>query len=577
MKKSIFFIGILIGSISCEAMDVVSVPDASSKTVTLLAGTHQDPIKISVRHAKQLIGICDLLTYSDSEEDIPVPVVAKNILEAICAQLERIALYGEGRDKKLIDAIYDDFKKLDDDTLIEVLRAADYLNVVILLNAAFSIAKERSLEKASLENLSSLHIRISRLLLEYRIAAMLGVTHERGNYYSQQDLSKVPVVTPLTTYNCRTGGIECVAVTHDDKIIFGSDGMVRIVDRAGTELAAWRLEEQVTVICVTPDNKIVTGSSNGIIRIWDMAGNQLAQCEGHQQHIKSLFITPDLKIVSSAGDYTVRIWDMFGREIAVCANSFIAALTSDNKIVTGEMLTGTMRIFDISGNQLAQWQGHQDQIWSLTVTNDNKIVSGSKDTTICVWDTSGNRLAECKGHEGGVTTLFVTADHKIVSGSEDTTVRIWDSTGNQLAVCKGHESPVTAVQATSEGRIVSSSSDFSVRIWDIKGKQIGLCRGHTEAVQKLCLAADDSIISASYDRTLIIWDMQKVLLLLQIASITHDQATAIWALLQKWASPDADKQSYVNMIVEVITGKQHSEFQPEAQESSTTCSTSSIH
>ena len=38
-----------------------------------------------------------------------------------------------------------------------------------------------------------------------------------------------------------------------------------------------------------------------------------------------------------------------------------------------------------------------------------------------------------------VYSVCVTKDGKIVSGSDDKTVRVWDMQGNQLAVCRGHE------------------------------------------------------------------------------------------------------------------------------------------
>ena len=38
-------------------------------------------------------------------------------------------------------------------------------------------------------------------------------------------------------------------------------------------------------------------------------------------------------------------------------------------------------------------------VYSVCVTNDGKIVSGSDDQTIRVWDMQGKELAICRGHE----------------------------------------------------------------------------------------------------------------------------------------------------------------------------------
>ena len=37
-------------------------------------------------------------------------------------------------------------------------------------------------------------------------------------------------------------------------------------------------------------------------------------------------------------------------------------------------------------------RGHQDMVWSVCVTQDGKIVSGSSDETIRVWDMQGKNL-----------------------------------------------------------------------------------------------------------------------------------------------------------------------------------------
>ena len=38
----------------------------------------------------------------------------------------------------------------------------------------------------------------------------------------------------------------------------------------------------LTSVCVTKDGKIVSGSVDETVRVWDMEGNQLAVCRGHE-------------------------------------------------------------------------------------------------------------------------------------------------------------------------------------------------------------------------------------------------------------------------------------------------------
>lgn len=69
----------------------------------------------------------------------------------------------------------------------------------------------------------------------------------------------------------------------------------------------------VSSVAVTPDNsKIVSGSSDHTIKIWDMnTGKLLNTLEGHSSGVRSVAITSDNnKIVSGCDDKTIRVWDL---------------------------------------------------------------------------------------------------------------------------------------------------------------------------------------------------------------------------------------------------------------------------
>ena len=81
---------------------------------------------------------------------------------------------------------------------------------------------------------------------------------------------------------------------------------------------AGAMNDWVTSLCVTKDGKIVSGSYDKTVRVWDMQGKELAICRGHESLVYSLCVTKDGKIVSGSYDKTVRVWDMQGKELAIC-------------------------------------------------------------------------------------------------------------------------------------------------------------------------------------------------------------------------------------------------------------------
>ncbi|KAF5372434.1 hypothetical protein D9757_009930 [Collybiopsis confluens] len=320
--------------------------------------------------------------------------------------------------------------------------------------------------------------------------------------------------------------ITTVALSPDgSKIVSGSyDETVRIWDAvAGQQLAQLGGHTGgVTSVAFSPDgSKIVSGSYDETVRIWDaVAGQQLAQLGGHTGGVTSVAFSPDgSKIVSGSYDETVRIWDaVAGQQLAQLGGhtggvTSVAFSPDGSKIVSGSY-DETVRIWDaVAGQQLAQLDGHSNWVYSVAFSPDgSKIVSGSYDEPVRIWDAvAGQQLGQLDGHTGDVTSVAFSPDgSKIVSGSRDETVRIWDAVaGQQLAQLDGHSDWVNSVAFSPDGsKIVSGSFDKTVRIWDaVAGQQLAQLDGHTGGVNSVAFSPDGSkIVSGSFDKTVRIWD-----------------------------------------------------------------------
>ncbi len=134
-----------------------------------------------------------------------------------------------------------------------------------------------------------------------------------------------------------------------------------------------------------------------------LPGKQLAICNGHTGSVSSVCISQDGNtIVSGSDDNTFREWHMQGNQLDIrngLTNPFLLLRPlSDRKRAVG-FRNRTIEILDVQYNQLAAWT-HTDTVSSICITQDNKIVSGSVNGTICVWDMQGNQLAQCNGHTG---------------------------------------------------------------------------------------------------------------------------------------------------------------------------------
>ena len=279
-------------------------------------------------------------------------------------------------------------------------------------------------------------------------------------------------------------------------------------------------EGAILAVAVFPDGtRIVSGSSDKTVRIWDAAsGAQLQVLKGHEGAITAIAVSPDgAYIVSGSFDETVRIWDAVrGTQLRVLQGheddvNAVAVSPDSTRIVSGSM-DNTVRLWDAaSGEQIQTLRGHQKRVNAVAVSpNGARVISGSRDKTIRIWDAaSGEPLQVLEGHEGAVLAVAISPDGtRIVSGSGPPTigasakftVRVWDAAnGAQLQVLQGHEQFVTAVAVSPDGaRIISGSNDTTIRIWDAtSGELLLVLHGHQRPVSDIAVFPDDARIVSS--------------------------------------------------------------------------------
>jgi WD40 repeat protein len=148
---------------------------------------------------------------------------------------------------------------------------------------------------------------------------------------------------------------------------------------------------------------IISGGSDGIVRIWDViSGQELQTLPGHSGAVNSASFSPDEQAIASASsDGTVKIWDV------------------------------------ISGQELQTLPGHSGAVNSVSFSPDGQaIASASSDGTVKIWDViSGQELQTLPGHSGAVNSVSFSPDGQaIASASSDGTVMLWNLDLDDLMV-----------------------------------------------------------------------------------------------------------------------------------------------
>ena len=250
--------------------------------------------------------------------------------------------------------------------------------------------------------------------------------------------------------------------------------------------------EGVISVAFSPDgHTIVSGSDDGIIRVWDAdSGTPTRTLYGHTSRVNSVAFSPDgTTIASGSGG---------------------ASVTRDN----------TIRLWDAdSGTQIRTLYGHTADVNSVAFSPDGTtIASGSgarfntPDNTIYMWDANSDEPTRTlNGHTESINSVAFSPDGTtIASGSSDDTIRLWDvDSGEHVRILYGHTSRVNSVAFSPDGTtIASGSDDGTIRLWDtVTGKPRHTLRGHTNHVTSVALSPDDhTLATGSYDNIIRLWD-----------------------------------------------------------------------
>eukprot|EP00005_Dracoamoeba_jomungandri_P013984 CAMPEP_0174275478 /NCGR_PEP_ID=MMETSP0439-20130205/59846_1 /TAXON_ID=0 /ORGANISM="Stereomyxa ramosa, Strain Chinc5" /LENGTH=356 /DNA_ID=CAMNT_0015367583 /DNA_START=636 /DNA_END=1706 /DNA_ORIENTATION=+ len=196
---------------------------------------------------------------------------------------------------------------------------------------------------------------------------------------------------------------------------------------------------------------------------------------------------------------------------------------------TGILVAGCgvrIKMWDMaSGVLLRSIEAHSKPIRAV-LCDDNKIISGSLDSTIKITDMETNMvLNTLKGHTSWVLGLAFNIIH-IISGSSDKTIKIWNAANGKCnATFSEHTRAVRCVDCNSVN-ILSASVDKTVKLWDYNSStSIKTFEGHSDAVV-CCQFVDDNVFwTGSFDNNLMKWDRRK-----RVAISTHKLSVPVTCL-----------------------------------------------
>ncbi len=362
-----------------------------------------------------------------------------------------------------------------------------------------------------------------------------------------------------------------VAVLLNDSFVAGTDkGTLSIFDMKSIDLLlieSLREEKELSqynavlaLAFIRPDSNsflLLKGSNDNVIKVLDMKTYKLiASLIGHTSKVTSLISISQKSFASGSNDKSIKIWEYYSDEFLNTfknsetitenlENIISLAVLNDTKLVSSS-IDRYIRVFDksIEIKQTNEFKSHLKSVQDIVVLDKNMFASCSGDTTIKIWNNS-KVIQTLEGHTDYVYALeYAKSETILISGSKDATIRLWNSVTFVLVITLyHHEDSVNSLLVLPNKSLASGSCDKKISIWNLNTfEMIFSLKGHEGCVNALVLYDRNKyLLSGSTDQTIIIWDISNSFKLAEILRGHQGSINSLVIHQEKIASASSDK------------------------------------
>lgn len=311
--------------------------------------------------------------------------------------------------------------------------------------------------------------------------------------------------TPLLNNGrpCRTA-----AIAADLRLIAfesGRDGVVSVWD---TETGrSWQLPPprregglaesvgELVSLAFSPDSRrILGGSNNGNIYLWDIENGIPVTFRAHEDTVFAIAFSPDgTKIASGSEDFTVRIWKIDSQEyesVSCGVQVLSIAFSPDGKYIAAVSVDHdnysqddglTIGLFDPDqlGKPLRTFPAGLSDAQCLTWSSDGShLAAAFFDRHVRIWNVKSGAVVHLKSsHQeshptrGGVELVAFSPNGKYVAtGGYEGNIQIWDAhTGISVAgPFTDHRARIVSITFSPSGRhAISICARPEVKVWNV--------------------------------------------------------------------------------------------------------------
>ena len=236
--------------------------------------------------------------------------------------------------------------------------------------------------------------------------------------------------------------------------------IVKLLNLADKKSIALDKGCRTSSIFVTPDNeKIIitsTGSGNiyekqeAFIKVYNWEGKELLTLKGHQAAISEIVFSSDSqKIATSSYDGIIKVWNLNGQELFSVIGETIEAeggtklsnitFNSSNDIVAVAARDGVTRLYNLKGEEISRLK-LLPRNNNLTFTPDGKQLLISDSKTTGIWNVNNQSSALINPKLGTISQIVYSPDGKMLAiAGDNESVQLWSLDGQKVTEFPGYQ------------------------------------------------------------------------------------------------------------------------------------------
>jgi len=265
--------------------------------------------------------------------------------------------------------------------------------------------------------------------------------------------------------------------------------------------------------CQFDENKIITGSRDRTIRVWDLNSFECLKVIGGPASLPVSSSSAPLEVHKDTVSNPASLnGTPLGHSLYSIPTDYheasILCLQFDSEIMVTGSSDHTCIVWDITGKEyMPKYRLRRHAAGVLDVCLDDKyIISCSKDATINVWDRrTGHHLKELTGHHGPVNAVQLRGN-LLVSASGDGVAKLWNlDSGTCIKEFPSRDRGLAAVEFSDDAKhVLAGGNDHVVYKFDATtGQLLHTSERHGGLVRSLFLDAHNNrVISGSYDQSI---------------------------------------------------------------------------